>query len=366
MNEVKISAKQTTVEPLLTLDGVEKVYSNGFRAVAPLNLSIYPGEFLTLLGPSGCGKTTTLRMIGGFEAPTAGRISLMGSDITAMPPSRRSVNTVFQDYALFPHLTVEQNVGFGPSVSGAAKADIRARVAEILSVVGLAQFKSRLPSQLSGGQRQRVALARALIQKPRILLLDEPLGALDANIRGQMQSELKDIQARIGITFIMVTHDQQEAMTMSDRIAIMNGGRVMQLGSPRELYDEPQNEFVANFLGTTNLVDGHLILMPDGRYEVACGAFKLQVQTPSAPVGPVRISFRPERILAVESADGPNVVSGVVQKQIFLGNLARIYVDVPDAGNLIIELSIRDCPSVTAGQSLNLLIPPQAIRLFLI
>ena len=227
-------------------------------AVDDLSLDIERGEFFSLLGPSGCGKTTTLRMIGGFEEVTAGKVLLGEQDVTELPPYRRDVNTVFQNYALFPHLDVYENVAFGLRRRRVAEAEVRRRVAEMLELVELPGYERRKPNQLSGGQQQRVALARALINHPRVLLLDEPLGALDLKLRKQMQIELKRIQTEVGITFIYVTHDQDEAMTMSDRIAVMRSGRIEQLGSPGQLYERPQTEFVAGFLGVSNLLDGEV------------------------------------------------------------------------------------------------------------
>jgi spermidine/putrescine transport system ATP-binding protein len=228
-------------------------------AVDHVSLDVYDGEFFSLLGPSGCGKTTTLRMIGGFEEPTSGLIELQGQDVTWLPPYKRNVNTVFQNYALFPHLTIYENVAFGLRRQKVKSAEIKKRVAEMLELVQLRGFDNRKPGQISGGQAQRVALARALINRPAVLLLDEPLGALDLKLRKQMQIELKRIQSEVGITFIYVTHDQEEAMTMSNRIAVMNRGRYEQLGSPEELYERPQTRFVAGFLGASNLIPGTVI-----------------------------------------------------------------------------------------------------------
>ncbi len=228
-------------------------------AVDHVTLDVYDGEFFSLLGPSGCGKTTTLRMIGGFEEPTSGLIELQGQDVTWLPPYKRNVNTVFQNYALFPHLTIYENVAFGLRRQRVKSAEIKKRVADMLELVQLRGFDNRKPGQISGGQAQRVALARALINRPAVLLLDEPLGALDLKLRKQMQIELKRIQSEVGITFIYVTHDQEEAMTMSNRIAVMNRGRYEQLGSPEELYERPQTRFVAGFLGASNLIPGTVI-----------------------------------------------------------------------------------------------------------
>jgi spermidine/putrescine transport system ATP-binding protein len=276
------------------LDGVARRFG-ATVAVARIDLELPTGEFFALLGPSGCGKTTTLRMVGGFEMPSSGRIFLDGRDVTDLPPYRRDVNTVFQSYALFPHLDVFDNVAFGLRRKGLDKADIRRRVQEILELVGLGGFARRRPAQISGGQQQRVALARALVNRPKVLLLDEPMGALDARIRKTMQLELKRIQREVGITFLYVTHDQAEAMAMSDRLAVMHAGRCEDLGPPRRVYDQPGTQFVAEFLGTCNLLpieraEGQLRL-PDGTpvavAHADAGAFSAGW----------RVGVRPERLV---------------------------------------------------------------------
>ncbi|MBY8918596.1 ABC transporter ATP-binding protein (plasmid) [Nitratireductor sp. L1-7-SE] len=242
-------------DTIVHIDNVTKRFGN-VVAVDQLDMKIMAGEFVTFLGPSGCGKSTTLRMLGGFENPTEGRIVLDGVDVTSQPPNRRDVNMVFQDYALFPHMTVGQNVSFGLELKGKSRPEIERRMTELLDFLQLSGFRDRTPDQLSGGQRQRVALARALAPDPKLLLLDEPLGALDAKLRGQVQIELKDIQKRTGKTFFFVTHDQEEALTMSDRIVVMNAGRVEQDGTPEDLYFRPESRFVAEFIGETNLING--------------------------------------------------------------------------------------------------------------
>jgi len=260
-------------------------------AVDHVDLEIYDGEFFSMLGPSGSGKTTMLRMIAGFELPTAGAILLHGKDVTHQPPFDRDVNTVFQDYALFPHMTVEQNVGYGLMVKKVPKAERAARVAEALASVRLPGYAKRKPSQLSGGQRQRVALARALINRPRVLLLDEPLGALDLKLREEMQVELKAIQKDVGITFIFVTHDQEEALTMSDRIAVFNRGQVEQVGTPADVYERPTTAFVAGFVGTSNLLSdpvAHQLLGHGGSYTVR--PEKIHLAAPGDPVGPDEVA----------------------------------------------------------------------------
>ena len=248
----------------IRLEQLTKRFADDVVAVDGIDIDMPPGEFFTMVGPSGCGKTTTLRMIAGFERPTSGRILLDGVDVAGVPPHKRSVNTVFQSYALFPHLNVARNVEFGLKYKRLTKEERRKRVAEALDLVQLAGYAGRKPSQLSGGQQQRIALARALVLTPRVLLLDEPLGALDARLRKDLQVELKALQAELGITFVFVTHDQEEALTMSDRVAVMSGGRVEQAGTPREVYEEPGTLFVADFLGVSNLITGEASADGDG------------------------------------------------------------------------------------------------------
>src|SRR5687767_436543 len=251
--------------------GVTKVFGAGqdaVRALDGVSVTIRQNEFFTLLGPSGCGKTTLLRLIAGFEFPTEGEILLYGQDIAPLPPFRRPVNTVFQNYSLFPHMTVGQNIGFGLEMLGKPKAEVEARVTEMLRLVRMEELRNRKTSQISGGQQQRVALARALAPAPKVLLLDEPLSALDYKLRKDMQIELKRLQHETGITFIFVTHDQEEALTMSDRVAVMSTGRILQIGSPHEIYDRPQNRFVANFIGETNFLEGRVTDRAKGRVRV--------------------------------------------------------------------------------------------------
>jgi spermidine/putrescine transport system ATP-binding protein len=294
-------------------------------AVDHVDLDVVDGEFFSLLGPSGCGKTTTLRMIGGFEQPTSGRIELQGEDVTWLPPYKRHVNTVFQNYGLFPHLTIYENVAFGLRRSKVKDAEIRTRVTDMLTLVELPGFESRKPNQISGGQAQRVALARALINRPAVLLLDEPLGALDLKLRKQMQVELKRIQREVGITFIYVTHDQEEAMTMSDRIAVMNKGKYEQLADPETLYEHPTTRFVAGFLGVSNLLPGSVNSTADG-YALVRLADDTEIRVPAAMVdgrSKVDVGVRPEKIRIGEVADptpeGHNLLVGVVQDASYLG-----------------------------------------------
>ena len=263
-------------EPLVRLDAVSKVFAGGIVGLDAVDLDIARGEFLTLLGPSGCGKTTSLRVIAGFESPSSGKVLLEGRDITALRPFDRPVNTVFQDYALFPHMNVAENVGFGLSLRELPAAEQRKRVAAALDMVGLADKLGARVSELSGGQRQRVALARAIVCEPRVLLLDEPLSALDAHLREQMQVELKRLQSRLGTTFVMVTHDQTEALSISDRIVVMNKGRIEQIAPPAVLYDRPATKFVASFIGTMNLLQSRFVGRDGDRLRFMADALRLE------------------------------------------------------------------------------------------
>ena len=297
----------------ISLRGLSKHFDD-VRAVDGLDLDIADGEFFSMLGPSGSGKTTVLRLIAGFEEPTAGRIMLGGEDVTRRPPFARDVNTVFQDYAVFPHLSVRQNVEYGLRVKKVARAERRRRAEEALATVRLAGYAERRPHQLSGGQRQRVALARALVNRPQVLLLDEPLGALDLKLRREMQIELKEIQREVGITFVFVTHDQEEALTMSDRIAVFNDGRIEQLATPVELYERPASAFVAGFVGTSNLFQGEVartLLGTDGTFVI-----------------------RPEKLQLVAEAPreaGRLAASGIVREVVYLGSSTMSVVEL-DAG----------------------------------
>jgi len=302
-------------------------------AVDHVDLEVRDGEFFSLLGPSGCGKTTTLRMIGGFEQPTSGVIELQGQDVTWLPPYKRNVNTVFQNYALFPHLTIFENVAFGLRRKGVPSADVTRQVDEMLQLVRLFGFEKRKPSQISGGQAQRVALARALINKPAVLLLDEPLGALDLKLRKQMQVELKRIQQEVGITFIYVTHDQEEAMTMSDRIAVMNAGRYEQLADPETLYERPKTRFVAGFLGVSNLLTGVVEGSADA-YRVVRLTNDTRVRVPAAFVNGdanIEIGIRPEKIRLHEATGevppNCNTLDGVIRHASYMGVSTQYIVE---------------------------------------
>jgi spermidine/putrescine transport system ATP-binding protein len=313
-------------EPDIRLEQVTKRFGDTL-VIDALNLEIERGAFYALLGPSGCGKTTTLRMIGGFELPSAGRVLLGGEDVTNRPPHKRDVNTVFQSYALFPHLTIERNVAFGLERKGVSKAETRTRVAEALETVQLPHLAKRKPAQLSGGQQQRVALARALVNRPRALLLDEPLGALDLRLRRQLQLELKRIQQEVGITFIHVTHDQEEAMSMADTIAVMNRGQIEQAGTASDLYERPQTAFVAKFLGISNLIDAS-VGAADGAMSAVTTHDGAALHAPTNRCAehagtPVRIGVRPEKVrlhtAGQTTPPGNNVLRGRVLMSAFLG-----------------------------------------------
>ncbi len=313
---------QTTAATIdVTLENVVKRFDDS-AAVDGISLEIPHGAFFALLGPSGCGKTTTLRMIGGFEEPTEGRILLGDEDVVGRPPYKRDVNTVFQSYALFPHMTIADNVAFGLERRKVAKGEIGGRVREILDLVGLGEYGNRKPRQLSGGQQQRVALARALVNHPRVLLLDEPLGALDLKLRKQMQLELKRIQNEVGITFVHVTHDQEEAMTMADTIAVMNRGRIEQLGPPQDLYEQPATAFVAGFLGVSNLLRG----VVEGPDAVRLEDGTLVRADVGGRTGAVAVGVRPEKI-TLGPGGGSNELSGTVVETAYIGVATEVLVE---------------------------------------
>ena len=327
-------------------------------AVDGISLSVPRGSFFALLGPSGCGKTTTLRMVGGFEEPSAGAIYLGDKDVVGLPPYKRDVNTVFQNYALFPHLSIFENVAFGMRRKGVRKQDIAGRVREILRLVDLDGMEKRKPRQLSGGQQQRVALARALVNKPQVLLLDEPLGALDLKLRRQMQLELKAIQHDVGITFIHVTHDQEEAMTMADSIAVMNKGHVEQLGPPNELYERPQTAFVAGFLGVSNLLPGTAA----GPTKVAVDGgpvIEVHPEALNGRTGRVAVGIRPEKIRI--GSDQANTLSGKVFESAYVGVSTQYVVDTP-AGRVTVYVQNLEPGSAVArpGDQITVGFDPEA------
>ena len=336
-------------------------------AVDGIALDIQPGEFFSLLGPSGCGKTTTLRMIAGFEQPTAGKILLDGRDLVAIPPHRRPVNTVFQSYALFPHLDVQDNVAYGLRWRRhdvrVSKADRRRRVGEAIELVRLGGLERRRPAQLSGGQQQRVALARALILSPKVLLLDEPLGALDARLRKDLQADLAALQSEVGITFIYVTHDQEEALTMSHRLAVMDNGHVAQVGSPADVYEQPATAYVADFLGVANLLPAAAEAGRDGRRVVRVGEFTL-VACGDGPAGPVKLVIRPERVRITPGLPtGANTVPGMVDRVVYVGSTTRIHVRLPN-GEAVQALTTNtgEVPDWPAGTPVAVTLPADALR----
>ncbi|MCW5876506.1 MAG: ABC transporter ATP-binding protein [Anaerolineales bacterium] len=346
------------------LKNVSKVYSGLLRgeknlaAVNDISLQIRQGEFFTLLGPSGCGKTTTLRIIAGFEFPTSGDVYLNGELSNNLPPYKRPVNTVFQNYALFPHLSVAQNVAFGLTIKRVPAPERDARVREALELIRLGDLGARYPNQLSGGQQQRVALARALVNRPAVLLLDEPLGALDLKLREQMQHELKQLQKRVGITFIYVTHDQEEALTMSDRIAVMSEGRVQQLGTPEDIYNYPSNHFVADFIGDTNFIEGNVLSLHEdhtvlkvGREEVVAGRSNVRL----APGDKVTMVIRPEKLsISLEGGDAEPApaangsgarraqMNARVTDEVFVGTDNRVYVALKSGPELAVLVRNMD------------------------
>ncbi len=322
------------MEGSVALEGVTKRYGSE-TVVADVSLAIPPGEFFTLLGPSGSGKTTTLSMLAGFVTADAGRVMLNGQDMTHVPPRGRGLGMVFQNYAIFPHLDVAENVAFPLSVKGAPKAEIQTRVAEALAMVKLTGFERRYARQLSGGQQQRVALARAIVAHPRVVLMDEPLGALDKNLRYHMQVEIKEISRRLGTTVIYVTHDQEEALTMSDRIAIMNHGRIAQMGPPREVYERPDSTFVAAFLGEANL----LVARRDGDRVAGPGGMPIQAGAGRVEAAEGRLFVRPEKVsIAGEGAGaGPNSLPGRVRHASFLGNVVRYEVEVAEGALILCD-----------------------------
>jgi spermidine/putrescine transport system ATP-binding protein len=336
-----------------------------FTAVDGINVKVTPGEFFSLLGPSGCGKTTTLRMIAGFERPTEGQVVLDGVDVVTTPPHKRNVNTVFQNYALFPHLNVEKNVAFGLKYHQVSKAEVAERVGRALELVRLEGYQKRRPNQLSGGQQQRVALARALILNPSVLLLDEPLGALDAKLRKALQIELKSIQEEVGITFVYVTHDQEEALTMSDRLAVMSNGRVEQIGPPEEVYEEPSTAYVADFLGVSNLMDATAHGSTDGGCRVRLGEFDL-VAAKGEPdaLGDVKISIRPERVdLQPSGTTGSNRIPGMVERIVYVGSMMQVIVNLAPGEKLqVLVQNEGDTLPFGQGTAVSAHLPPEALR----
>ena len=327
-------------KPIVSIVNVEKIYGEN-HVVKNMNMNIAEGEFLTLLGPSGCGKTTTLRMISGFEMPSSGTIKVQDERVDKKEPYQRDVNTVFQNYALFPNMNVYDNVAYGLRVKKVPKDEIRKRVAEALKMVQLEGFEKRKTTQMSGGQKQRVAIARAIINRPKVLLLDEPLGALDLKLRKQMQIDLKRLQKKLGITFVYVTHDQEEALTMSDRIAVINEGRIEQIDTPREIYEHPKTKFVANFIGETNLLDAMVLEMDEDKAVIGTEVGKATVSIdPKKKIkvnDGVTVSVRPEHMKFSRTPVDGFTIKGVVKEQIFVGNLIKMMINLNDGTEIRIN-----------------------------
>jgi spermidine/putrescine transport system ATP-binding protein len=354
-----LAAGQSAVEAR----GISKVFPGGVRALDDVSVTIRENEFFTLLGPSGCGKTTLLRLIAGFEFPSAGEILLHGQDIAHLPPDRRPVNTVFQHYALFPHMSVAENVGFGLRMQGRPKDEIGRAVDQALALVKMADYGARRPAQLSGGQQQRVAFARAIAPRPQVLLLDEPLSALDLKLRQAMRSELKTLQRETGITFIFVTHDQEEALTMSDRIAVMSAGKIQQIGAPLDIYESPVNHFVADFIGDSNFIEGTIntingdaavVKTPDG---IAIAA---RMNGPHKAGDRIAVALRPEKILL-----GAGKLKGEVREAVYLGTSTSYVIALGKA----VTLSVREANDLSGkarfavGDTVKLDIPAGAARM---
>ena len=335
-------------------------------AVDAIDLHVPAGEFFSLLGPSGCGKTTTLRMIAGFEQPTSGEILLDGADVAYTPPHHRNVNTVFQNYALFPHLNVFDNIAFGLRRAKRPKSEIKERVGQALELVQLSGYERRKSSQLSGGQQQRVALARALVLNPAVLLLDEPLGALDAKLRKALQIELKSLQQEVGITFLYVTHDQEEALTMSDRLAVMNGGHIEQVGAPQDVYEDPETLFVADFLGVSNLMEARVVSAGTHACRVAVDGYELETRgTDRDVIGAAKIVIRPERIELEEhgAPSGPNRVPGMVERLVYVGSAVQVIVRAATGETLQALIQNKGGgPGFEQGTPVQLHLPADALR----
>ena len=342
-------------ESIIELKNIKKCYDDNFVAVEDFNLDIKKGEFVTFLGPSGCGKTTTLRMIAGFEIPTEGEILLNGEDISKLPPNKRPINTVFQRYALFPHLNIFDNIAFGLKLTNKyTKKEIKEKVSHALEVVDLEGFEKRSISTLSGGQQQRIAIARAIVNEPEILLLDEPLGALDLKMRKEMQLELKAMHKELGITFIYVTHDQEEALTMSDKVVVMSDGMIQQVGTPEEIYNEPNNVFVADFIGESNIFNGKMTAKKKVRF---CGAeFECVDDMPLGAA--VDVVVRPEDVEMPKPSEG--IITGVVNSVIFKGMHYEIIVESGDN-----EIVIQSTRNATVGDTIGMCIEPDGIHVIM-
>ena len=366
MDESKTSAIKST-QDMIILTNLRKQYGD-FVAVENTTLNVKKGEFLTFLGSSGCGKTTTLRMIAGFEDPTEGSILIGGKHAEHLPPNKREVNTVFQNYALFPHLTIRENIAFGLKLQKVKKAEIKERVENIIKLVKLEEHADKSPDQLSGGQKQRVAIARAIVNNPKVLLLDEPLGALDLKLRKEMQLELKQLQRELEITFIYVTHDQEEALTMSDRIVVMNKGRIEQVGTAHEIYERPQTKFVAQFIGETNLFEDVEILEKNGNdYVVAIGSEKVSTDSMKdfKPGEKVHISIRPENMkLSRTPMEGRESIAVTYDSNIYVGNISKFVVFTDQGRRLTASEFSEDAGTFNKGDKVCInWIPERAVMI---
>lgn len=366
MDESKTSAIKST-QDMIILTNLRKQYGD-FVAVENTTLNVKKGEFLTFLGSSGCGKTTTLRMIAGFEDPTEGSILIGGKHAEHLPPNKREVNTVFQNYALFPHLTIRENIAFGLKLQKVKKAEIKERVENIIKLVKLEEHADKSPDQLSGGQKQRVAIARAIVNNPKVLLLDEPLGALDLKLRKEMQLELKQLQRELEITFIYVTHDQEEALTMSDRIVVMNKGRIEQVGTAHEIYERPQTKFVAQFIGETNLFEDVEILEKNGNdYVVAIGSEKVSTDSMKdfKPGEKVHISIRPENMkLSRTPMEGRESIAVTYDSNIYVGNISKFVVFTDQGRRLTASEFSEDAGTFNKGDKVYInWIPERAVMI---
>lgn len=355
----------------LTIRQIRKVYGDN-EAISPLDLDIAAGEFVSLLGPSGCGKTTLLRMIAGFEEPTAGEIRLDGEDLLRLPPNKRSVNTVFQSYALFPHLNVAENIAYGLKRSKVSKSEIRTRVQDVLRLVQMTQFAERKPDMLSGGQQQRIALARAVVNRPKVLLLDEPMSALDRKLREEMQLELIQLHDELKMTFVFVTHDQQEALAMSDRIVVMNHGNIQQIGSAEEIYQEPNNAFVAEFIGQQTFFDATVQSAVSGKLELDTSTGKMLSSTEQqVPVGAeVRVAIRPEEIRLRRAVPGEdpspssNHITGRIMSRSFLGDVFQYLVRTADGTEVLVRVPASTAPDSNEGDQVVMDWNSEAVRVF--
>ena len=336
-------APQADQQPIIQINHVSKIFPGGVKAVDDANFTINRGEFFALLGPSGCGKTTLLRMLAGFETPTHGEVIIDGHNMASVAPNKRPVNMVFQSYAVFPHMTVEQNVAYGLKMDGRPAGEIRTRVSDALDLVKLGGYGKRKPDELSGGQRQRVALARALVKQPSVLLLDEPLSALDAKLREAMQLELVRLQKTVGITFVVVTHDQSEALSMANRIAVMNDGVVKQIASPQQLYENPHSKFVADFIGTINMLDAKVTRAGEGRVKISAGPLE-DFEMAGNAEGDLTMAIRPEKIFVAEkpeeirNADDVVVIKGKVSEVAYYGSFSNIFFDIGGDQRLLADI----------------------------